>query len=118
MNATILALTTVSLLAIAGCDQPESTTEMQTDVAEAQREGQAEIRDAEGGFVARVDFLFKEQRTVVEFDGLAKYAERSDLIREKAREDALRALGYSVVRITWVDLAKPMLADMSQTPAE
>lgn len=70
---------------------------------------QAEIRDAEGGFVARVDFLFKEQRTVVEFDGLAKYAERSDLIREKAREDALRALGYSVVRITWVDLAKPML---------
>lgn len=59
--------------------------------------------------MARVDFLFKEQRTVVEFDGLAKYAERSDLIREKAREDALRALGYSVVRITWVDLAKPML---------
>ncbi|WP_247088334.1 endonuclease domain-containing protein [Ornithinimicrobium sp. F0845] len=70
---------------------------------------QAEIRNADGEFVGRVDFLFKDQHTVVEFDGLAKYAERSDLIREKAREDALRALGYSVVRITWADLAKPVL---------
>lgn len=70
---------------------------------------QAEIRNAEGEFVGRVDFLFREQRTVVEFDGLAKYAERSDLVREKAREDALRALGYSVVRITWADLAMPAL---------
>lgn len=68
---------------------------------------QAQIRNAEGEFVGRVDFLFKEQRTIVEFDGLAKYAERSDLVREKAREDALRALGYTVVRITWADLAKP-----------
>ncbi|NLG23094.1 MAG: DUF559 domain-containing protein [Actinomycetales bacterium] len=69
---------------------------------------QAEIRNAVGDFVARVDFLFKEQRTIVEFDGLVKYTERSDLIREKAREDALRALGYSVVRITWADLATPL----------
>lgn len=70
---------------------------------------QAEIRDGEGEFVARVDFLFEEQRTVVEFDGLAKYAARSDLINEKAREDALRALGYSVVRITWAELATPLV---------
>lgn len=69
---------------------------------------QAEIRDAAGDFVARVDFLFTEQRTIVEFDGLVKYTQRSDLVREKAREDALRALGYSVVRITWSDLVTPL----------
>lgn len=70
---------------------------------------QVEIRNAEGEFVARVDFLFEDERTIAEFDGLTKYAERADLLREKAREDALRALGYSVVRITWADLATPLL---------
>lgn len=69
---------------------------------------QAEIRNAAGDFVARVDFLFAEQRTIVEFDGMVKYGERSDLTREKAREDALRGLGYSVVRVTWADLAAPL----------
>jgi hypothetical protein len=61
------------------------------------------------GFVARVDFYFPGQRTVLEFDGLVKYAEGSAevLIREKRREDRLRALGLEVVRITWSDLAHP-----------
>lgn len=61
------------------------------------------------GFVARVDFYFPAQRTVVEFDGLVKYAEGSAevLVREKIREDRLRALGLEVVRITWSDLARP-----------
>ncbi|MDX3003773.1 type IV toxin-antitoxin system AbiEi family antitoxin domain-containing protein [Kribbella solani] len=61
------------------------------------------------GFVARVDFYFPAERTVVEFDGLLKYADgdRDTLIREKTREDGLRALGLQVVRVTWTDLDHP-----------
>jgi len=75
---------------------------------------QTEIRDARGKFVGRVDFLFRTHRTVVEFDGLVKYGGadgRQALIDEKRREDALRALGYQVVRLTWRDRYHPALVD-------
>ncbi|GAB3948980.1 type IV toxin-antitoxin system AbiEi family antitoxin domain-containing protein [Kribbella albertanoniae] len=69
---------------------------------------QVEFADAEG-FIGRVDFFFPEYGTVVEFDGLLKYGGNSAdaLIREKLREDRLRALGLEVVRITWQDLDDP-----------
>ena len=73
---------------------------------------QAWITDEDGVAVARVDFLFREHGTVVEFDGLVKYAEadgREALAQEKQREDRLRELGYEVVRLTWRDLADPAL---------
>lgn len=73
-------------------------------------EPQVVIWDGRGRFVARVDLLFRRQRVVVEFDGLVKYDRatgRAALIAEKRREDALRALGYEVVRVTWADLADP-----------
>lgn len=75
-------------------------------------EPQVVIRDRQGHFVGRVDFLFRAQRTIVEFDGLVKYAGadgRQGLIDEKRREDALRSLGYQVVRLTWRDLHDPAL---------
>jgi very-short-patch-repair endonuclease len=75
---------------------------------------QVEIRDAQVRFVGRVDFLFRAYRTVVEFDGLVKYGGaggRQALIEEKRREDALRSLGYQVVRLTWRDLHDPPLVD-------
>ncbi|MEP7369449.1 MAG: hypothetical protein ABI662_07330 [Dermatophilaceae bacterium] len=75
---------------------------------------QVEIRDERGRFVGRVDFLFRAQRTIVEFDGLVKYGGangRQALIDEKRREDALRSLGYQVVRLTWRDLHDPGLVD-------
>jgi hypothetical protein len=71
---------------------------------------QAVIRDEEGRFVARCDFLVGG-RVVVEFDGRGKYglggSAAADLWAEKRREDRLRALGYVVVRLTWPDLADP-----------
>lgn len=69
---------------------------------------QAEFHDADG-FVARVDFYFPEYDTVVEFDGLLKYGDGSPevLIREKRREDRLRALGLQVVRSEWSDFSHP-----------
>lgn len=76
-------------------------------------EPQAPIADAAGVLVGRVDFLFREQRTIVEFDGRMKYglgpgSPADDLFAEKLREDRLRELGYEVVRITWADLADPV----------
>ncbi|MFF1821096.1 type IV toxin-antitoxin system AbiEi family antitoxin domain-containing protein [Kribbella sp. NPDC058245] len=69
---------------------------------------QVEFTDAEG-FIGRVDFFFPEFNTIVEFDGLMKYGDgsREALIREKLREDRLRALGLEVVRIIWSDLDDP-----------
>jgi hypothetical protein len=69
---------------------------------------QVQFTDA-AGFIGRVDFFFAAERTVVEFDGLLKYGDgaRETLIREKLREDRLRALGLQVVRVTWADLAHP-----------
>ena len=70
---------------------------------------QVRIADHDGGVVARVDLLV-EDRVVVEFDGLVKYAGadgRAALVAEKRREDRLRALGFVVVRLTWRDLEHP-----------
>lgn len=74
---------------------------------------QIEIRAENPSFHARVDFLLVSHRVIVEFDGLVKYAaadgsaDHRALVREKAREDRLRALGYQVVRLVWADLGRP-----------
>lgn len=69
---------------------------------------QVEYHDR-GGFIGRVDFAFPEFRTIVEFDGAVKYAGATEeaLVREKVREDRLRALGFAVVRSVWSDLDHP-----------
>jgi very-short-patch-repair endonuclease len=55
-----------------------------------------------GGY--RVDMLFREQRLILEIDGLGKYT-AAELRREKRREHELRALGYRVERVGWDDIA-------------
>ncbi|WBQ04984.1 type IV toxin-antitoxin system AbiEi family antitoxin domain-containing protein [Kribbella sp. CA-293567] len=61
-----------------------------------------------GTVFARVDFLFPQFRTVIEFDGLLKYSTDPEvLVREKHREDSIRELGYQVLRLTWHDLSTP-----------
>lgn len=68
---------------------------------------QAEIHDATGRLVGRVDFLVGG-RLIVEFDGAEKYGEATDaVLAEKWREDRLRACGYGVVRTSWADLDQP-----------
>jgi hypothetical protein len=71
---------------------------------------QAELTAPDGSFVARVDFLFPEQRVVVEFDGAVKYAGAGGadaVVAEKWREDRIRELGYLVIRVSWSDLDDP-----------
>jgi hypothetical protein len=75
---------------------------------------QVEIVDDLGLLLARVDFLFREQRTVGEFDGRMKYRAETagmpgeDVVwLEKLREDAVRARGFEVVRFYWADFDRP-----------
>ena len=71
------------------------------------------VGDRRGGHVGTVDFGWREQCTVGEFDGLVKYGRllspgqtaADAVVAEKLREDALRAQGLTVVRWTWRNLA-------------
>ncbi|MGA8046864.1 MAG: DUF559 domain-containing protein [Dermatophilaceae bacterium] len=70
---------------------------------------QVVITDERGRFVARVDFVVKGTKVIIEFDGKVKYGgdDGTALFEEKRREDRLRSLGYTVVRIVWADLETP-----------
>jgi hypothetical protein len=76
---------------------------------------QVTIRAADGTLIARVDFLWKAQRTVGEFDGKVKYGRALEpgqpleevLYQEKLREDLIRDSNFQVVRWTWSDLYRP-----------
>jgi hypothetical protein len=71
-------------------------------------ESQVDVFDSRG-LVGRVDFLWRDRRTVGEFDGRVKYVDAAtDVVwREKRREDRLREAGYEVFRLTWSDLDRP-----------
>jgi predicted transcriptional regulator of viral defense system len=83
-------------------------------------EPQLEVYDDGGVFVARSDFGWTTSRTLGEFDGREKYLRlrrsgesiEAFVLREKQREDALRDLGWQVVRWVWADLFRPrVIAD-------
>jgi hypothetical protein len=65
--------------------------------------------------VGRVDFCWEEFRTLGEFDGRQKYGQllkpgqtaADAVFEEKRREDALRDLGWQIVRWIWQDLYHP-----------
>lgn len=65
------------------------------------------ITSTDGRTLGRVDFLLADAPVVIEFDGRLKYEDQVVLWNEKRREDAIRAEGYEVVRITWADLDHP-----------
>ncbi|MBE7192432.1 MULTISPECIES: type IV toxin-antitoxin system AbiEi family antitoxin domain-containing protein [Gordonia] len=74
---------------------------------------QHEFYDKHGIFVARTDFDW-DGLLVGEFDGKVKYQKllrpgedvTEVVLREKAREDALRAMGIMVIRWVWDDLRR------------
>jgi very-short-patch-repair endonuclease len=55
-----------------------------------------------GGF--EVDFLWREQRLLVEVDGFRFHSSRASFERDRHRDTALAAIGYTVVRVTWRQL--------------
>ncbi len=56
------------------------------------------------GLIGYADMTWDGPRVIGECDGLVKYEARADVVREKLREDRLRALGFTVVRWTWREL--------------
>lgn len=85
----------------------ESLTRVDLALAGITATPQVEIRDTSGHLVGRVDLLIEGTTVIVEFDGRLKYTDTSVLWAEKKREDRLRRLGYTVVRVTWSDLMRP-----------
>jgi hypothetical protein len=57
-----------------------------------------------GEFIGRVDFMWKQFRTIAEADGEAKYADRSRASYEFRRDARLREAGFEVVHFTWKDI--------------
>jgi very-short-patch-repair endonuclease len=82
--------------------------------SEAERRMLALIREAElprpqtnvriGGY--EVDFLWPAHRVIVEVDGYAAHSGRPTFERDRIRDGKLQALGYVVLRITWLQLSE------------
>lgn len=68
------------------------------------------LANSSGVFIARVDFWWERIGLVGECDGQMKYATAADLYAEKRREDAIRAIGHSVIRWGSQDLRSEALA--------
>jgi very-short-patch-repair endonuclease len=54
----------------------------------------------------QVDFLWREQRVIVELDGWEGHRMRSSFEADRARDSQLRVMGYTVVRFTWRQLTE------------
>lgn len=54
--------------------------------------------------VGRVDFLFEDERVVVEADGFAFHADRASFRTDRRRGNALQARGFRVLRFSWEDV--------------
>lgn len=67
--------------------------------------GDGRILDARGKVVARVDVLFEQERLVLEVDGFAFHG-HDRFQEDRTRQNALVALGYTVLRFTWSDLTE------------
>ncbi|TYP89791.1 DUF559 domain-containing protein [Blastococcus xanthinilyticus] len=65
------------------------------------------VRDAAGGFVARVDLAFPDARLAVEYDG-AWHAEPGQFAKDRRRLDRLVAIGWTVLHVTAADLRDPV----------
>lgn len=66
---------------------------------------QHEVRDGPR-FVARVDFAYPDRLVAIEVDGLAAHASAEALQHDLARQNALVALGWRVLRFTWSDVVR------------
>ncbi|MDF8265527.1 type IV toxin-antitoxin system AbiEi family antitoxin domain-containing protein [Luteipulveratus flavus] len=68
--------------------------------------------EVNGRLIARPDFRVRGTRLLIEFDGMVKYKGENGakaLQEEKIREDMLRRLGWSFVRLIWPDLDHPAM---------
>lgn len=58
------------------------------------------------GFIGRVDFYWKQYRTIAEVDGALKYADPERARKQLWRDKALRRAGYEVVHFDWREITQ------------
>jgi predicted transcriptional regulator of viral defense system len=104
-----------------GAKQARRVIDFADERAESPLESAARVVFAEAGleppelqatihgpnFAFRVDFLWRGQqgqKVIAEADGLVKYNDRKDLLKERERDHLLREAGYTVVHFTWQEL--------------
>jgi very-short-patch-repair endonuclease len=56
-----------------------------------------------------VDFLWRDQRVVVEVDGYRYHSDRRRFESDRRRDADLQAHGYAVLRVTWRQLRREPL---------
>ena len=60
----------------------------------------------EDEIVGRVDFLWRQHRTIAEADGAIKYAQPTRALAQLNRDARLRAAGFAVVHFTWPEITR------------
>jgi hypothetical protein len=60
----------------------------------------------DNGFIGRVDFYWKQYRTIAEVDGALKYADPARARKQLWRDKALRRAGYEVVHFDWREITQ------------
>jgi hypothetical protein len=65
---------------------------------------QVVVFGADGSWIARVDFLWRDRGVVAEADGLLKYQTGADAIAELKRDRLLREQDLDVIHFTWQEL--------------
>ncbi len=63
---------------------------------------------------AAVDFLWEEQRLIVETDGAKTHRTLAAFHRDRWRDQILAAAGYRTVRITWSQLEDELSATLER----
>jgi Protein of unknown function (DUF559)/Transcriptional regulator, AbiEi antitoxin len=60
----------------------------------------------EDGVAGRVDFLWRQYRTIAEADGAIKYTRPAEAMAQLNRDARLRAAGFEVVHFTWREIIR------------
>lgn len=68
-----------------------------------------DILDDDGNWIARGDFVWREARVVVEYEGDVHRTDRQQWLIDLARIELLEDAGWRVIRISARDLSTPRL---------
>ncbi|MPZ90461.1 MAG: DUF559 domain-containing protein [Actinobacteria bacterium] len=100
------------LLEVRGDGAMVPTTILETKLVRLLRSGRLPVALAQhrfredGNLVARVDFVYPEQRVVIEVDGTRWHAGRRARVKDAERDNFLNLKGWTVLRFSWFDLVE------------
>jgi hypothetical protein len=78
---------------------------------------QTEIHDDSGCFVAKVDFLYRAHRLIIEAQSYKWHAGYTGWARDMDRFNRLSALGYRILQVTWEDATRNKEATLRRIEA-